>query len=81
MQESVMLIDKQAEKSDVTVVLENGRSGDPYGTGLLGIDIVKRYNAVLNFQGSKLYIKPNASHSFPFDRPLPMEVFPRSANQ
>jgi hypothetical protein len=39
-------------------------------TGLLGMDVLKRYNAVVDFQNNAVYLTPNGLFDVPFNEPL-----------
>jgi Aspartyl protease len=39
----------------------------PYTAGLLGNDILRRFNLVLNYPSKEIYLKPNDSFNDPFD--------------
>jgi len=50
---------------DVPVNLENPAEHDP-GTGVLGMDLLKRFNMILDYQHNLIWLKPNQLASTPF---------------
>ena len=46
---------------------EDNVTSYPYTGGLLGNDILRRFNVTLNYPSKEIYIKPNSSFDDPFD--------------
>ncbi len=46
---------------------EDNVTSYPYTAGLLGNDILRRFNLILNYPSREIYLKPNTSFNDPFD--------------
>lgn len=53
---------------DVPVNLESPAENDP-GTGVLGMDILKRFNTILDYTNNVIYLRPNALANSPYKQP------------
>lgn len=43
--------------------------------GILGMDVLKRYNTILDFQHDSVYLKPNGLAAAPFHKPFNKDLF------
>ena len=53
------------ELKQVPIYLENPAEHDP-GTGILGMDLLKRFNTIIDYQNNVVYLKPNRLVNSPF---------------
>lgn len=58
------------ELTNVPIDLELSSESDNLKWGILGMDILKRYNTIINFQADSIYLKPNSLVAESFHQPL-----------
>ena len=55
---------------DVPIDLEQPSENETLKGGILGMDILKRFNVILDFQNDYIYLKPNSFIEAPYNKPF-----------
>jgi hypothetical protein len=55
---------------NVPIDLEQPSESNNFKWGILGMDILRRYNVILDFQNDLIYLKPNSLLNEPFNKPF-----------
>jgi hypothetical protein len=58
-----------SELQQIPISIETASTGEHNRTGLLGMDVLKRYHVFLDFQNNEIYLKPSGLHGQEFMRP------------
>jgi hypothetical protein len=58
-----------SELRQIPISIETASTGEHNRTGLLGMDVLKRYHVFLDFQNNEIYLKPSSLHGLEFVRP------------
>lgn len=60
--------------ANVPIDLELASESNNFKWGILGMDILKRYNTILDFQDDNVYLKPNSLLAMPFHKPFDKNI-------
>ena len=53
---------------EIPISIETSNEGAHHQTNLLGMDVLKRFDVLLDFQKNEVWWKPNASFAAPFEK-------------
>ena len=53
---------------EVPISIESSDEGAHHGSSLLGMDVLKRFDTLLDFQANSVWWKPNAGFAAPFEK-------------